>query len=395
MNMKWLAPIGNQRGVALPTAMLSMIILMGLTLALASLATTEPIAGRNHSLTAQARLLAESGLERAVWALTNDTATGGIPDGATPGAPYDGSQFLALGQGGFTVTVTNVTADERNIVAVGWVPTNDPTDARPKAVKRVQTTVMRIRELNIPCSLCVMGALQVGGNARIDGRTSNCAGITVQGGTMSTGTTDTSGNAKIWGPGNTIDNEPAPPGGVSPDTPANVSTSTFSFKLTDDEFSVLRSMARANNSYFTGSQSFSNSRPLPNGVVFIDTTTGANLTSTTPSAETGSVSISGNMSWSGWLIVAGEVAVSGTVSLTGMIYAQNDFRFTGNGEIHGAVVTENRKDTVADPHHTQVDSAVEGTANISYDCTAIRTGGGQVPTGWFVKPGTFMETAGR
>ena len=60
----------NERGVALPTAMIAMAILMSLIVVLMTLATSEPQIANNQVASAQARALAESGLERAIWALT-------------------------------------------------------------------------------------------------------------------------------------------------------------------------------------------------------------------------------------------------------------------------------------------------------------------------------------
>ena len=61
---------GNQRGVALPLAMLTLVILTVLSLAFMALSKSEPIIASNQARAAAARSLAESGLERALWALT-------------------------------------------------------------------------------------------------------------------------------------------------------------------------------------------------------------------------------------------------------------------------------------------------------------------------------------
>ena len=71
----------DERGMALPLALLVLVILMALTTAFSSLATTEPTIGRNLSMGAQARSFAESGMERAIWAVSNPTDANGIPSG--------------------------------------------------------------------------------------------------------------------------------------------------------------------------------------------------------------------------------------------------------------------------------------------------------------------------
>lgn len=400
MDTRTLAHLANERGAALPMAMFTLVILMAMTLAFTSLATTEPVAGRNHILTAQARVLAESGIERAVFALVNAAAPGGVDHPATPATAYNGTDFHPFGSGGFTLSITNVGAIERNVVAIGWTPTNDLSDPRPKGVKRVQATLKQVRAPDVPCALCVMGTLEVAGNASIDARSGTCPGVTTLGGTMSSGGTTTSGAAKVWGPGNNDYNEPQPEGALSPDTPYGSGTaSSFGFKFTTEEWSFLRSLARSSGTYLTGSQSFGAGRALPNGLVFVDTTTGADLTTTpvpTPSSQHGNVSISGGQTWSGWLIVAGSVSVSGSVALNGLLYAQNDVSFTGNGTVSGGIVTENRIDAIStvvlagDP-----ESGVSGTVSIQLDCTKVRTGGSTLPQGWYFVPGSFRETTGR
>src|SRR3989441_184401 len=64
------APLKDERGIALPMAMIVMAILTSLMIAFAVLATSESQIAGNQMASAQARALAESGGERALWALT-------------------------------------------------------------------------------------------------------------------------------------------------------------------------------------------------------------------------------------------------------------------------------------------------------------------------------------
>jgi hypothetical protein len=122
----------------------------------------------------------------------------------------------------------------------------------------------------------------------------------------------------------------------------------------------------------------------------VDTTTGAPFTASTPDTEAASVTLSGNFTWSGWLIVAGTISVpSGNPNLSGMLYALNDVSINTLATINGAVVSADRKDTLA----TNVDST-ENKANIIYDCPAVQNAGNAIPHNWWVKPGTFREIAG-
>jgi type II secretory pathway component PulK len=61
----------DQRGVALPMAMLALLVLLTLVVGFTILSTTEPIIATNQLMVAQARAMAESGMERAIWGLSN------------------------------------------------------------------------------------------------------------------------------------------------------------------------------------------------------------------------------------------------------------------------------------------------------------------------------------
>lgn len=386
----------DERGMALPLALLVLVILMALTMAFSSLATTEPTVVRNLSMGAQARGFAESGMERAIWALSNPTDASGIPNpmsGSTAASPYNGTSFFTVStNGGFTLTVSEVSGvtNERTVTAVGWAPDHTGT---LRAAKKLQVTLMRHRFTSWvpPGALSVMGTLEVGGNAQIDARSNQCSGTPPNAGTVTQDATlPPVGAAKIWGPGNNTANETA-------DMQQNTGASAFSFKMTSDEFNILRDQAKAAGTYYQGSVSFNTSNPMPNGIVFVDTTTGADLVggaTPTPPGQRGSVDLSGNLTWSGWLVVAGGVSVSGTVDMTGMVYAQNDFTFTGNGDIKGTVVSENRIDSVA----TVIDSTLTGSANITYNCGAAQNGGGAVTmsaNAWYMKTQTYREVEGQ
>ena len=78
--------LGNQHGVALPLAMLALVILTVLSLAFMALSKSEPIIASNQARAAAARSLAESGLERALWALTTSVIPATLSGVAA--APY-------------------------------------------------------------------------------------------------------------------------------------------------------------------------------------------------------------------------------------------------------------------------------------------------------------------
>ncbi len=201
---------------------------------------------------------------------------------------------------------------------------------------------------------------------------------------MTANPTDLSGHASVWGPGNSTPNE-------ATDIVQNTGSTAFSFMYTNSEIATLRSYAQAHGTYFQGAQNFDASRPLPSGLVFVDTLSGTPFTNDTSTSDQGSAAISGNFSWQGWLIVAGTINIAGGVNLTGLIYAQNDISLSGTAQLTGAIVSQNRRDSSS----TIIDSTVTGTSNINYSCAAVRDGGGQIPQGWFVKAGTYMEISGQ
>jgi Tfp pilus assembly protein PilX len=383
----------DQRGIALPMAMILLGVLTMLMLAFAVLATSEPTIAMNHSRTSVARTMADSGIERVVWGLQNPTANpGGIPDApATAASPYDGAAYFALGsQGGFTVQVTaGAASTQRTVTAVGWSPDNV---SAAKAHRKVQTVLQLsltpgVRVLDPPCAICVGGRTQVGGNARVDARSNGCGSASPPTTAVRSGEdTQIAGSGDVYGYGNDTHNE----SGVDWMDGAPT-TGSDGFTYTATELATLKAKAQANGAYYQGARS-SIPNPIPGGILFIDTTTGNPFTSTTPDSEAGSLTLSGNGTYSGIIVVMGSITISGTNTLNGLVYSANDLSLTGNITVNGGLVSENRKDTSS----TNIDSAATGSVVINYNCENIRTGGGTVPgsSKWAVAPGTYLEIEG-
>jgi len=388
----------NDKGMALPVAMLVMAVLVALIVSFLVLASSEPLIAHNQLAGAQARALAEAGVERALWALTkgdtDPTFAGALaPANTNPApAPYNGATFVQVDNlGRFSVTVADGSlANEKVVTAVGWVPSN----ANPVAVKKIQVRAIRIKRIDPPCAICAGGEsppgtnaeIRVGGAATVNGSTASgasyCAGVTPTSAIMAQGDVTLNGSPNLA----------APAGGstTAPNTPA----STFaSFLLGDAEMAYLKGLAKTNGTYYQGDTTFT-SAPK-DGIVFIDTPSGNPLTSTSPSSDVITLDIHGNWStgFNGWIIVAGSASIQGSISITGLVYAQNDVSLngTGAGAIRGAVISTNRRDTSS----TNIDSTDVGQAPLTYDCGAIRTGGGSIPQGWTMRPGTFVEQQGR
>ena len=388
---------GSEAGIALPMTLILMMLVTALTVAFLAFTSTEPVIAANQMANAQARAIAESGVERALWALTkgdSDPAAVGaipnpLPNPPTADAPYNGGTFFNVAGGQVKVTVTNGAAsNERIIEAVGYVP----NAASPLAIKKIQTVVTRIKKLNPPCALCAGGEAPLGitTNVRIGGSASisaarmgdnYCSDVVPQAAAYSAGAINTNGNPTITGPS----------GGSGMMT--NQPQSNFTdFLLTDNDMATLKALAKANGTYYQGSQSWN--APPPNGIIFVDTPSGNPLGPLSPSSDLITVDIHGNWSqgWNGWLVVAGSIAISGNVTMSGLIYSQNDIDLhgAGGGSLTGAIVSTNRVDTQS----TNVDTEDIGNAPINYDCNLVRNGGGVIPQNWTVKPGTFRDLAG-
>ena len=203
--MRTMSLLRDERGIALPISLLALLILSTLVIAFALLAGLEPVIASNQKMVAQARAVAESGVERAIWALNNPTDANGIPDPLpmTVPSPWDGSTGIPINVNGtqiglaFVTVAPGVNANERNIVAVGWVPTN--TGSTNKAHQKIQVTVSKFlfRVSPPPAALTVAGMINAGGNVNIDSRTDTSCGY--KDGTWSASSTDTAGSAEIYG----------------------------------------------------------------------------------------------------------------------------------------------------------------------------------------------------
>lgn len=392
--------VRSQRGVALPMALLTMLILSALIIAFSMMAASEPVLANNQLQVAQARAIAETGVERAIWALNNQANVNGIPNPlVTPAAPYDGTTAVPVTINGaqagvFTISVTNgATANERNIVATGWTPTN--TGAGPKVKQRIQVTVVQMRFLDPPSALTVRGEISVGGHALIDSRSDASCGN--KAGTMSKGATNTGGSASVYGAdGNDVNNQ-------SGDIIQNVPDATFNtYTYSNAELDALKTLAKQNGTYYQGTVSFNSSNQLPNGIIYVDTVSGQNIdkngANTTSTSDFASVDIHGNAPldesgiFSGMLIVAGALSISGSFQMHGTVYVLNDFTYlgTGTGQIVGAVLSQNVRDVSA----TTIDTDTSGNSTIIWNCNFAKTGGGQLPQTFTIKTGSYKEISG-
>jgi Tfp pilus assembly protein PilX len=419
--MNCAALLRNERGVALPMAMIVLVALSTLMVAFAVLSQTEPVIAHNQLRVTQARAHAEAGFERAVWALSQGVIAPGTADSlATPlpvptPAPYDGNVFVTNGNtGGYIISVTAPdpvgSPNVRQITSTGWTPTNSGADTRTKAHRRIQATVERLPAFGFetPCALCVKGDLGVGGNALVDGTTDTSCGN--KKGSITSGRTDVSGSASIKGTdGNTISNQDGSDylqNQTDPELFKGITLDAGNFKL-------LRELAKKNGTYFgpgypngtaagspsyTGSVGLNSSNKVKNGIVFVDTVSGTDIP-TNPAAQNAadfaSLSINGNPflsgTFSGWIIVNGSLSISGNMAINGLVYAVNDLTYngTGTGEIRGLAISQNVRDTTATAISSD-DTSTTGNSRIRFNCANLTPPSG-APIGFALVPGTYRE----
>ena len=378
----------DERGAALPLAAITLALLASLLISLATMSATEPIIASNQLLSAQALALAEAGVERALWAVQRPGAADGLasplPDPVP--APYDGNRLIALAvdgfaAGGFRLTVSPGAApNERRVSSVGWVPTDDARDLRPKGQRRIAATLWRIRvpaEI-APCALCALGDLAVADAVTVDSRADvRCGGGKM--GAWTSGAATLAPTARVLGSdGNDVPNE----AGDYQQSQSAGTAGAWTFEAAD--LLALKRLARMRGSYYQGAVVFDSSNPAPEGLVFVDTSTGVAATATTPADQLARVEIRGG-AFKGWLVVAGTLEISGDARIRGLAYALDGFAYRGEapGGIEGQVVaTGLRGGSVSF-------SRMGSGSALSFDCAAAKDGDGTVPAGWRVKAGSY------
>lgn len=359
-------------------SLMTLVMFASLSVALVSLAQMEPTIAANHLRSAQAHAMADSGLERALWALTHAI----VPDGfggtgeapnvtiaPNPAPPYDGARFIALGPtGGFQLTVAGADPNLRVARAVGWTPTNDPGDPRTKSRAEVTATLVRVRNLarELTCALCIRSAVTLTAS-RVDARGGE--------------TTDCGAKVAV-----------AATGPVTHDAATEIDgdwrqESTFGFLLSSDDVDTLRALAIQRGTYVRPA---SDARVEPIGVtpglVFVDTPAAPNALS---AANVANVAVGPGFAatapFRGWLVVMGNIALTAGADLDGLVYAANAVTTEGPADVAGAVVAQHALGTA---------SATLSALSVRFDCTLAR-GTGHLPRGWFVRPGTYCDgTAG-
>ena len=384
--------LSNQRGSVLPLAMMILVILSAVLAALALLAGQEPVVAGNHLMIAQAQAMAEAGVERALWALSNHDSADGISWSTTATAPYDGSRFIPVATdggvilGGFRLIIAGDGDRQRQIVAIGLVPGDEGPLGRAR--QEISATAIRLRFPAPPAGLTVRGDLVLGGGVLVDASGYGSCGSVA--GTWSTGATTIGPGSQVQGNTGTetIFNEPAV------DFLEHQNPDTFDERsFTAMELNALKAVARARGTYFQGSASFDTTRRLPDGLVFVDTVDGRPITVDTPATALATVSIGDGAGrgpggvFRGWIVARGSVSLSGSAAIEGLVYAADRFTQTGGARLTGAAMAGHVRSATP----SLVDARPANGAALIARCETGQTGAGKLPQRWLVKPGSYRE----
>ncbi|MBI2218348.1 MAG: hypothetical protein HYU51_13735 [Candidatus Rokubacteria bacterium] len=382
----------DRRGIALPMALMTLCMLATLSAVFATLARTEPVIATNHLRSAQARLMADSGLERALWALTNATAPGAFGGTGTPpnvvvnaaaAAPYDGSSFIRLGpEGGFFVMVSGSDQHVRVVRSIGWSPHGEGPGTRTSSTSRVVASVARVR--NVPreavCAVCTGTTVGLTSAVTVDARGSDASDCGAKAAVAASADVVFGASARLFGAG-------AAPG----ESAANVEGrdwlgSQAVPSLTDEDLDTLKALAATRGGYRRPpSDGPFELTDVRDGLVFVDTPAGTNALAPTNRAVVAiRPGFAAQVPFRGWIVVNGDVSLEGHFGeIAGLVYAANAVSAadSGGSRITGMIVAAGRLGAPA---------SILGNLSVAFDCTAAR-GSSLLPSGWFVRPGAYCD----
>ena len=411
----------DQRGTALPLALIVLMLLTSLTLAFLAMSSSEPLIAANLKGGEQGLAFAEAGIERTLWALAHPTvATAGANTELNNLNAIPAAYSVGAGQAVFTITppgaasptgafaVTIAPPDPSGATKIngtGYVLRNGVAPALLSQLAATDIAARRQIQLKVtssgslggsaapsvvstggglPGALTVGGSVQMSGSSLADGLhkaagvsngCSNAAGVTIRDksndGSL-TNSISVNNNNRIVG---TVPNQdPSLPPGAQTLAAANFNQYLF----TDAQLAGLKALAQSQGTYVKPTDTSQFQLNVTPGLVFVDTVDGQPLRSPPDASQLAKVKLAG-INTGGWIIVMGSITIDGNVSAggvnyNGLIYAVNDITYkgTGTGGIFGGMVSANIIDSIA----TIVDTDVGGNANIYYDCAAIANGGG-------------------
>jgi hypothetical protein len=148
-------------------------------------------------------------------------------------------------------------------------------------------------------------------------------------------------------------------------------------------------------STWSGRIVFDTANPLPDGVVFVDTTDGRNVSSdpaglaTLASArfEAGALAAPDGV-FRGWIVVNGALDIAAGLRMRGLVYAVDalTYQTSDAGRIEGLAVSLN----VREGSGSRLEAAAGGELAVHFDC-GHAAAGGLVPHGFRPIPGMYRE----
>jgi hypothetical protein len=428
----------SERGIALPLALLALLIAVSLTLALSALGTPEPVIASNHLLAVQARMAAESGLEAAVVAFSNPhalstgfaTTLAAAPFIRMPGTNAGYRIAASIDDGWTTVEKAN----QRRITVTGVAAGGAAADPETASSRSVKTLEAVIRRDSLASTLLIPAAavLPAGGSIKseVDARRDPSLDFETwcvrQGEPLAPltaaaadGGHDVANWGLVWGPGNAIPNEQGVDilhRGASPPPDFVLTNQAF----TPTELAALKALAVSTGTFYRASPAvFDAHSPLPaaESVVYVE----GDLEIEAYGADT---------AWTGWLVAVGPrgPGTGGRITfrclpgcspawqrltINGLLYAEERFEAstaTANRAltVNGAVVARNLGGA---PNRIDPQSAADVRINFrcqgdGYARRGIRDAiAGTANTigvfdprgraGWYLKPGSYREIAGQ
>lgn len=423
-------------GIALPLAILTLVIALALTLALGALSAPEPVIANNHLLAVQALAAAESGLEVARVAFSNPHA---LSRGFAPtlaAAPFTripgtsaGYRIAVTVDGAWTVFER---VNQRRITVAGVAAGGGADDVDTAANRAMRTLQATLRRESLQNTLLLPAAalLAAGGSIKgeIEARRDASPGIDGWCGRGGEAIVPLAGVAAdaahnfdntglVWGPG---DGDPNEPGRDVLDSGAAPPDFLFqNHAFTPDELAALKALAISTGTFYTGPTVFAGHNPLPaeGSVVYVE----------------GDLEIEAygdNTTWSGWLVAVFPAGPGGggsisvrclpgcaparqRLTINGLLYAEDRFELSTAGAdraftVNGAVIARNlggvpnriEPEQVGDVRinlRCQGDGAAErGVRDAiigSPDTIGVFDPRGR--SRWFLKPGSYREIAGQ
>lgn len=170
MNLKPIKP--NQKGAIFALALIALTSILVLTVVLVSSTSTYKQNSRYSMNNLEATNLAEAGIDKAVASLNKS------------GGAYSGEVEQSLGEGSYSVTVTDVDQNTKKVVATGYIPNK----ANPKS-KSTASVIMQ-KGAGISFSYGIQagdGGFQIEGGSRVNGSVYSNSDINISGGGVVTG----------------------------------------------------------------------------------------------------------------------------------------------------------------------------------------------------------------